>query len=98
MQALRPQLQEFLRGLASETRQRILLQVFADGQAHTVGEVARQTGLGQPTASEHLSILKRAGILVAHREGKEVYYRPSFESILDSLAQLTAFLTSCCQE
>jgi DNA-binding transcriptional ArsR family regulator len=72
--------------------------VFFDGQEHTVGQVAQQTGLGQSTASEHLAILKRAGLLTSHREGKEVYYRPHREQILASLAQLTALLIHCCQE
>lgn len=98
MSHIPPQLQAFLSGLASETRQNILFQVFADGQEHTVGQVAQQTGLGQSTVSEHLSVLKRAGILTAHREGKEVYYRPNREDIATSLEQLTMFLNQCCQE
>jgi DNA-binding transcriptional ArsR family regulator len=98
MDELTPAVQAFLHGLASETRQHILFQVFFDGQEHTVGQVAQQTGLGQSTASEHLAILKRAGLLTSHRVGKEVYYRPHREQILASLAQLTALLTHCCQE
>ena len=91
-------LQDFLHGLASETRQKILFQVFFDGQEHTVGQVAQQTELGQSTASEHLALLKRARILTSRREGKEVYYRPNREGIVSSLAQLTTFLTQCCGE
>jgi DNA-binding transcriptional ArsR family regulator len=95
---LTPQLQAFLHGLASETRQHILFQVFFDGQEHTVGQVAKLSGLGQSTASEHLMVLKRDGVLVSRREGKEVYYRPHREAVLASLAQLTALLTHCCKE
>jgi DNA-binding transcriptional ArsR family regulator len=89
---------EFLRGLASETRQNILFQVFADGQAHTVGQIAEAAGLGQSTASEHLAVLKRAGILTSHREGKEVYYRPDRARMLARLRDLTELLSSCCPE
>jgi ArsR family transcriptional regulator, arsenate/arsenite/antimonite-responsive transcriptional repressor len=98
MSALTPQLQAFLHGLASETRQHILFQVFFDGQEHTVGQVAQQTGLGQSTVSEHLAVLKRDGLLTSRREGKEVYYRPHGEGALAALAQLTALLRHCCQE
>lgn len=97
MSELTPQLQAFLHGLASETRQHILFEVFVDGQEHTVGQVAQRTGLGQSTASEHLTVLKRAGILTSRREGKEVYYRPQRERVLALLAQLTDLLTYCCQ-
>lgn len=89
-------IQDFLRALASETRQRILFQVFLDGQEHTVGDVAQAAGLGQSTASEHLAALRRAGILHARREGKEVFYRPDRSRILAQLGALTDLLTRCC--
>jgi DNA-binding transcriptional ArsR family regulator len=97
MSELTTDLQEFLHGLASETRQRILFEVFLDGQEHTVGQVAEQSGLGQSTASEHLALLKRAGLLTARREGKEVYYRPDKDRSLTQLAHLTELITRCCE-
>lgn len=97
MSELTTDLQEFLHGLASETRQRILFQVFLDGQRHTVSQVAQQTGLGQSTASEHLAILKRAGLLISRREGKEVYYQPDKDRSLTHLAHLTELITRCCE-
>lgn len=90
------EMQDFLRALASETRQRILFGVFLDGQEHTVGEVAQAAGLGQSTASEHLTALRRAGIMQARRDGKEVYYRPDRARILSQLGALTEILTKCC--
>ena len=98
MSELSPQLQDFFYGLASENRQKIFFQVFLDGQEHSVGQVVRQTGLGQSTVSEHLALLKRAGILCSRRAGKEVYYQPDGERLLAVLAQLTEMLTHCCQD
>jgi DNA-binding transcriptional ArsR family regulator len=89
-------IQDFLHALASETRQRILFRVFLDAQEHTVGEVAQAAGVGQSTASEHLAALRRAGILQARREGKEVYYRPDRARIMAQLNLLTELLTRCC--
>lgn len=89
-----PEIQEFLRALASETRQRILF-LFVDLQERTVSQVAAQAGLGQSTASEHLTILKQAGLVVARREGKEVYYAPDRAHILAMLKSLTEVI-SCC--
>jgi DNA-binding transcriptional ArsR family regulator len=89
---------DFLKALASETRQRILLDVFGDGGERTVGEVAAIAGLGQSTASEHLATLRRAGILTSRREGKETYYRPDRARILASLHRLMEVVSHCCRE
>lgn len=91
-------LEPFLKALASETRQRILFTVFLHGQERTVGEVAAALNLSQSTTSEHLSVLKRGGILVSRREGKEVYYRPDRARILAVLRQLTDALSNCCPQ
>ena len=32
------------------------------------------TGMSSPAVSHHLRILKEAGLLISHRDGKEVYY------------------------
>lgn len=91
-----PDLDVFLKALASETRQKILFQVFGAGQRRTVGAVAQAMALGQSTASEHLAILKRGGLLQAHRDGKEVYYQPDRQRIVALLQQLTERLSCCC--
>ncbi len=92
-----PELREFLRACASETRQKILF-LFVDGAERTVGQIADQLEIVPSTASEHLAILKRGGLLDAQREGKEVYYRPNRARILGLLQKLTQLLTACCPE
>jgi len=92
-----PELREFLKACASETRQKILFQ-FVDGAARSVGQIAEELGIVPSTASEHLAILKRGGLLDAEREGKEVYYRPNRARILGLLRNLTELLTACCPE
>lgn len=92
-----PELREFLRACASETRQKILF-LFVDGTERTVGQIADQLEIVPSTASEHLAILKRGGLLDAQREGKEVYYRPNRARILGLLQTLTQLLTACCPE
>jgi ArsR family transcriptional regulator, arsenate/arsenite/antimonite-responsive transcriptional repressor len=93
--ALPSPLQEFLKALASDTRQNILL-LFMDGQERTVNQIAAALQLGQSTASEHLSQMRRAGLLVSTKAGKEVLYRPDREAILRSMGELQALLTRCC--
>jgi DNA-binding transcriptional ArsR family regulator len=86
----------FLKALASESRQQLLL-LFADGEAHTVGEIASLAGIGQSTASEQLAILRRAGLLSSSREGKKVCYRADRDRIAGQLDQLRVFLSDCCR-
>jgi DNA-binding transcriptional ArsR family regulator len=45
----------------------------------TTTELARQLGLSPGTASEHLSRLKRAGLVDPQRSGRSVFYRLSRE-------------------
>ncbi|MFZ5827814.1 MAG: ArsR/SmtB family transcription factor [Bacillota bacterium] len=94
-QEIAPEIQDFLKALASETRQRILL-LFADGRERTVGQVAEEAGVGQSTASEHLSTLRRGGLLQARREQKEVYYSPDGARIRRHLMTLNDLLLRCC--
>ncbi|MEV0900809.1 metalloregulator ArsR/SmtB family transcription factor [Actinoplanes sp. NPDC049802] len=86
---------DFLKALASETRQQIMM-LFADGREHAVGEIAAACGLGQSTASEQLAILRRGGLLTSARDGKLVRYRADPAAIGDRLAHLQGYLTCCC--
>jgi len=91
------ELLEFAKSLASESRINILL-LFADGKEMTVNQIAEAIQLGQPTTSEHLSVMKRAGVLVSTKRGKEVYYRPNRLRIKHSLKLLTNVINNCCEE
>ncbi|QFT91134.1 HTH-type transcriptional repressor CzrA [Bacillus sp. THAF10] len=88
--------QSFLKALASEKRQEIMF-LFKEKSRLTVNEIAELVGIGQSTASEHLAVLKRAGILLSKKEGKEVYYYPDKEQIIKSLQGFTEFITTCCE-
>jgi DNA-binding transcriptional ArsR family regulator len=87
--------QDFLKALASPTRQRIML-LFFRGAELSVGEVAERAGVGQPTASEHLSQLKRGGILTSRRRGQSVLYKSDHAGIARALADLQVYLKICC--
>lgn len=40
-----------------------------------VGRLADELGMSQPNVSQHLSVLRSAGIVEAERDGREVRYR-----------------------
>ncbi|MBI4673741.1 MAG: winged helix-turn-helix transcriptional regulator [Chloroflexi bacterium] len=91
-----PELVTGVKALASESRIQILL-LFVDGQARTVNEIADAVALGQSTVSEHLALMKHAGLLLAERQGKEVYYRPDTVYLTKFLDRLSSTLKKCCK-
>ena len=60
------------KGLGNENRYRIL-EILMKGP-RTVGEVASRVKLPQPVVSQHLTVLKGAGLVDRERKGQEVYY------------------------
>lgn len=63
-----------LRALNHKLRQQIL-HILEQQQRLTVTELYVQLRLEQSVASQHLAILRRAGIVKAERDGKFIYYR-----------------------
>ncbi|GGR64528.1 hypothetical protein GCM10010169_04430 [Micromonospora fulviviridis] len=92
---LGPDTQEFLKALGSPTRQRIMA-LFAQGAELSVGEVAERTGISQATASQQLTLLRRGRVVTSRRDGKTVYYRADRDGTLAALAELQAYLMTCC--
>ncbi|MEV0646435.1 metalloregulator ArsR/SmtB family transcription factor [Phytomonospora sp. NPDC050363] len=86
---------DFLKALASETRQQVMM-LFAGGAELSVGEVAERAGLGQSTASEHLALLRRGGLLTSTRTGKTVKYRTDAVKVIAHMDDLKAYLLACC--
>ena len=86
---------QFCKGLANHNRQNILFTVFIDKKEHTVGEVANRVGIAVSTASEHLQLLKRAGVLISEKREREVYYRVNKDKIAQYMAMIETWLTCC---
>ncbi len=89
------ELVEFTKAIGSESRMSILLS-FLDGQERTVNQITEAVGLGQPTTSEHLAIMRRCRVLAAEKRGKEVYYHPDRAQIARYLDMLSDLLKRCC--
>jgi DNA-binding transcriptional ArsR family regulator len=89
---------DFLKALGNEKRQEILLNIFADDGEHNIGEVAGRVHIAQSTASEHLSLLKRAGILGSKKVEKEVFYKLNRPGILATIEEIKVLLSCCIDE
>ncbi|MEQ3624789.1 MAG: metalloregulator ArsR/SmtB family transcription factor [Celeribacter sp.] len=59
--------------LASEARLQILCRLL-DGE-RSVGDLAQACGVSQPTMSQQLTRLRKAGLVEGRRAGQTVYYR-----------------------
>jgi ArsR family transcriptional regulator len=64
---------DVLKVLASPRRLEIL-HAIADGSKE-VGRIAADVGLSQPNVSQHLAVMRSAGLVEAERDGREVRYR-----------------------
>ena len=76
---------EALRALA-EPRRRAILELVADGEL-AAGEIAARFDITRPAISQHLTVLKDAGLLVERRDGTRRLYRARPEG-LDGLRSL----------
>lgn len=81
---------EVLRTLANPRRLQILHRL-ADGPRE-VGRLSRELGLSQPNVSQHLAVMRTAGIVDAERVGREVRYRLSDPEVMVACGVMRAVL------
>lgn len=89
MQSLR-EFSRQLRALASRSRLEIL-QLLAAEETMTVTELRERVRLSQPLLSWHLSILRRAELVDARKDGRQVHYavnRAGFRQVAQDLDDL----------
>ena len=79
---------EIARGLGNPHRLD-LLEHLAQGEK-SVETLAIKAGLTVANASQHLQALRRVGLVVGERRGKQVVYRMSGDDVLDLMAALRA--------
>ncbi|MEM0348644.1 MAG: metalloregulator ArsR/SmtB family transcription factor [Candidatus Caldarchaeum sp.] len=65
-------LAEFCKAQAHPKRL-MILHILADGEK-SVGELVEQLGIKQSTVSQHLSFMKRTGVVKSRRAGNTVFY------------------------
>jgi DNA-binding transcriptional ArsR family regulator len=71
----------------SEPRRREILRLIRDRE-RAAGEIAKHFEVTRPAVSQHLTVLKNAGLVSERREGTRRYYRARPEG----LAELRSFL------
>lgn len=69
-----------LRALNHKLRQQLLMLIHTK-QRITVTDIYTNLFLEQSVASQHLAILRRAGIVNTERDGKFIYYKVNYKRI-----------------
>jgi len=82
-----------LKLLGNEDRLLLLCQL-AQGE-YSVGQLEEMLEIHQPTLSQQLGVLRRAGLVSTRKEGKQVYYRMADES---AIAVINTLYEQYCNE
>ena len=77
-----------LRALANPRRLSVLCRLV--GGERSVSELQPLVGLSQSALSQHLALLRAAGVVVARREGRHIRYRIGDPAVFDLIAALAA--------
>jgi ArsR family transcriptional regulator, virulence genes transcriptional regulator len=67
----------------TDPKRLMLLEALRDGE-RTVGELADSLGITLPNASQHLGVMRGAGLVEGRREGPVVRYRLAEPAILEA--------------
>lgn len=81
---------ELFKALGHPARIRIL-ELLADGE-QPVSALLDDIGMEPSHLSQHLAVLRKAGVVASRREGNAVYYRSAHESVDAMLAAARKFL------
>jgi DNA-binding transcriptional ArsR family regulator len=79
-------MQAAIEALSHPTRQAILRLVL--DRELPVGELAKQTGVSQPAASQHLKVLRDAGLVRGRVEGRRRLYQVDLQGLQRLRAEL----------
>jgi DNA-binding transcriptional ArsR family regulator len=82
-------MEEAIRALAEPNRRRIL-QLVTGGEL-SAGEIASRFEITRPAVSQHLTVLREAGLVAERREGTRRLYRVRPEGFADLKSFLEAF-------
>jgi len=82
---------EFFKTLGHPARIRVL-ELLSEGEL-TVSQMLPEVGIEPANLSQQLSILRRAGLVVAHRQGLTVTYALTTAQVADLLTVARAILT-----
>jgi len=88
----------FFKALCEPNRLKIVCLLSNCKRPLTVGQVAENLPVDSSVVSRHLVILRDAGILLAQKRGKEVYYFLNSGGLIRSLRAIADAFEACCPD
>jgi DNA-binding transcriptional ArsR family regulator len=82
-------MEEALRAIANP-RRRAMLELVWDGE-RSAGDIARRSGLSAPATSQHLRVLRDAGLVSVRVDANQRLYRAEPARVAEVRAALEAF-------
>ena len=82
---------EVLRAIAHPLRMKIL-EFIDQNEEINVNKIYNTLGLEQSITSQHLRILRTAGLVSTQRDGKYIHYSIDYEKLGDSVVAVEGFL------
>ena len=86
---------DLFKALSDPTRVKLLACILKCGRGCSVTEVAACCSVDFSVVARHLTVLARAGLLDAKKEGRTVWYTPRGEAIAAQLRQLADAVDGC---
>lgn len=74
----------------SDPKRLCVLESLASGEL-SVGDLSTQVGCQVPNMSQHLSVLRSAGLVATRRQGNTVYYRLRDPRVLEAYRLIQTF-------
>ncbi|HJS71826.1 MAG TPA: metalloregulator ArsR/SmtB family transcription factor [Acidimicrobiia bacterium] len=91
-----PDIDSAFRALADPTRRRIIELVALRGM--TAGDIASQFETTRPAVSQHVAILRNAGLVAERREGRTRIYQANPQAMDEVVQHLQSFWAGRLQE
>ncbi|MBC7772773.1 MAG: winged helix-turn-helix transcriptional regulator [Pyrinomonadaceae bacterium] len=89
---------ELFKALCDPTRVSLISCIAKCGRGCSVGEVAQCCSVDFSVVSRHLSLLAKAGVLEAQKQGRTVFYRVRYTELCQSLRLLADAIEDCCPD
>jgi len=83
---------EIFKALGDQNRLKIIKLILLKGNKLCVGMLSQKLGITQPSVSQHLKILKTAGLIEGEKSGFHVHYKVQKASFESSGIDITSIL------